>query len=131
MAHNPFHTEALEVDGTKEGQTLIVRDPNSKTPILYQWSMAARKWEKVGEVMGGKDDGGSGATLGSRMFEGKEYDYLFDIDINGKYVKLPFNRGDDPWMTAQQWIWKNDIDQACKPPRHASSSATQSCSAMQ
>jgi hypothetical protein len=65
----------------------------------------------VGEVVGGKDDGGSGATLGKRMFEGKEYDYLFDIDINGMPLKLPFNSGDDPWMTAQQWIWKNDIDQ--------------------
>lgn len=103
--------DALNTPGTREGQTLIVRDPASKTPMLYQWSMASATWEKVGEVVGGKDDGGSGATLGKRMFEGKEYDYLFDIDINGMPLKLPFNSGDDPWMTAQQWIWKNDIDQ--------------------
>ena len=103
--------EALETDGTREGQTLIVRDPTSKTPILYQWSMSGSKWEKVGEVVGGKDDSSSGATLGKRMYDGKEYDYLFDIDINGAPLQLPFNRGDDPWMTAQQWIWKNDIDQ--------------------
>ena len=46
------------------------------------------------------------------QFDGKEWDYLFDIDINGEFVKLPFNRGDDPWMAAQQWIWKNGLDQA-------------------
>ena len=145
--------EALNVDGTKEGENLIVsnededdshashpsphphaslhllftfsspplrllftlssqvRDKDSKTAMLYQWSMGSRKWEKVGEVMGGKDTEGSGTTLGKRMYEGKEYDYLFDIDINGSNVKLPFNSGDDPWMTAQQWLWKNDIDQ--------------------
>ena len=50
--------------------------------------------QQVGEVMGGKDDGGSGATLGKRMHtDGKEYDYLFDIDMNGAPMKLPFNRG--------------------------------------
>jgi len=43
--------------------------------------------------------GSAGAsTLGKRSFVGKEYDYLFDIDINGAMLKLPFNRGDDPWM---------------------------------
>jgi phospholipase A-2-activating protein len=120
--------------------------------------MASRKWEKVGEIVGGKDEGASGATLGKRLWEGKEYDYLFDIEINGAPLKLPFNRGDvraqmvarprstrptpgssqahalpapprltspsvcsihggcvrsqDPWMAAQQWIWKHDLDQS-------------------
>ena len=41
----------------------------------------------------------------------QEWDYLFDIDINGAMLRLPFNRGDDPYMAAQQWMWKNDIDQ--------------------
>ena len=25
-------------------------------------------------------------------------------------TKLPFNRGDDPWMTAHLWLGKNDLD---------------------
>lgn len=37
--------------------------------------------------------------------------FLFDIDINGSMLKLPFNLGDDPYMAAQQWLWKNDVDQ--------------------
>ena len=59
--------------------------------------------QQVGEVMGGKDDGGSGATLGKRMHtDGKEYDYLFDIDMNGAPMKIPFNRGTRVQYTCMQ-----------------------------
>merc|ERR1719502_2427285 len=98
---------ALAEPGVKEGQQKFVRDENG-VKWLYQWSGATQTWEKIGEITGTDN---SGANLGKRMFEGKEWDYLFDIDINGKMVRLPFNRGDDPWMAAQQWMWKNDIDQ--------------------
>ena len=101
--------EALNTPGTREGQTKIVKDSSTGTPFLYQWSVASTSWEKVGEVTNAKED--AGATLGKRLFEGKEYDYLFDIDLNGAMLKLPFNRGEDPYMAAQQWMWKNDIDQ--------------------
>ena len=106
--------DALLTPGTKEGEHLIVKAGEAATPILYQWSTATAAWEKVGEVTGsagGGGDGGGAATLGKRLYEGKEYDYLFDIDINGAPLKLPFNRGDDPWMAAQQWMWKHGIDQ--------------------
>lgn len=99
--------EALKVPGRKEGETLIVKE--SGKMMLYQWSMASASWEKVGEVTGSA--GEAPATLGKRLYQGKEYDYLFDIDINGAPLQLPFNRGDDPWMTAQKWIWDNQIDQ--------------------
>ena len=99
--------EALKVPGRKEGETLIVKE--SGKMMLYQWSMASASWEKVGEVTGSA--GEAPATLGKRLYQGKEYDYLFDIDITGAPLQLPFNRGDDPWMTAQKWIWDNQIDQ--------------------
>merc|ERR1719502_2202976 len=98
---------ALAEPGVKEGQQKFVKD-ESGVKWLYQWSGATQTWEKIGEITGTDN---SGASLGKRMYEGKEWDYLFDIDINGKMVRLPFNRGDDPWMAAQQWMWKNDIDQ--------------------
>jgi phospholipase A-2-activating protein len=102
--------EALKQPGRKEGENLIVKE-GGKT-MLYQWSMASASWEKVGEVTGSAGgDGSEGATLGKRWYQGKEYDYLFDIDINNKPLQLPFNRGDDPWMTAQRWMWDNEIDQ--------------------
>ena len=56
--------------------------------------------------------GDSSSTMfGKKVFEGKEYDYVFDIDLNGAALQLPFNRGDDPWMAAQQWIWKHGFEQ--------------------
>jgi len=129
--------EALAQPGEREGQHKIVKDEGG-TPMLYTWSMAKGTWEKIGEVTGSS----GGTSLGKRMHGGKEYDYLFDIDINGvplpdhdtsttrpplrrlasatrprrvplgSMLKLPFNRGDDPWWAAQQFLWNNDIDQA-------------------
>jgi phospholipase A-2-activating protein len=101
--------EALATPGTREGQHKIVKDSASGNPMLYQWSSISSTWEKIGEVVNAKGD--SGATIGKRTYRGKEYDYLFDIDMNGAPMQIPFNRGDDPWMAAQKWIWENGIDQ--------------------
>ena len=94
---------ALETPGQKEGQQLIVKDEGGKI-WLYSWSMVSASWQKVGEVTGSAGDAGGGATMGKHWYEGQKYDYLFDLDINGIKMKLPFNRGDDPWMAAQKWI---------------------------
>jgi hypothetical protein len=59
----------------------------------------------VGEVTNAKGDSSS-TMFGKEVFEGKEYDYVFDINVNGSALQLPFNCGDDPWMAAQQWIRK-------------------------
>lgn len=39
---------------------------------------------------------------------------LFSVDISDGVppLKLPYNRGDDPWMTAQKFIHKNELPQA-------------------
>jgi hypothetical protein len=48
------------------------------------------------------------ATSGKKLYQGKEYDYVFDIEIDEPRctLKLPFNIADDPYMTAQQFIHK-------------------------
>ena len=44
------------------------------------------------------------------MFEGKEYNYVFDIDAdNGLILKLPYNLNDNPWQAAQDFIHKNEL----------------------
>lgn len=58
------------------------------TVEAHQWSAASQSWQKIGDVVGGV---GSGSKT---LFEGKEYDYVFDIDIGngpGGMLKLPFN----------------------------------------
>ena len=43
----------------------------------------------------------------------KEYDYVFSIDVeDGKPpLKLPYNRNQDPWVVAQEFLNKYDLPQ--------------------
>lgn len=46
------------------------------------------------------------------LFRLKEYDYVFTIDVNenGPSYKLPYNIIDDPWLTAYNFLQKNDLN---------------------
>jgi PFU (PLAA family ubiquitin binding) len=52
-----------------------------------QWDSLGSKWQKIGEVV---DAVGSGRK---QLFDGKEYDYVFDVDIQDGVppLKLPYN----------------------------------------
>lgn len=47
------------------------------------------------------------------VFSGREYDFVFDVDIQEGSVplKLPYNLSDDPWFAAQKFIDDNDLSQ--------------------
>jgi phospholipase A-2-activating protein len=94
--------ESLLTEGT-EGQTRLVRQPNGKI-LCYQWTKGA--WECVGDVMGGADSNKS-------LHEGKEYDFVFNVDIEdgAPPLKLPFNKTEDPYMAAQKFIHSNELPQ--------------------
>ncbi|CRL05013.1 CLUMA_CG018161, isoform A [Clunio marinus] len=100
--------ESLLQEGT-EGQTRLVRQPNGKI-LCYQWTKG--NWECVGDVMGAT--GGTKETSGKSLHEGKEYDFVFNVDIEDGVppLKLPFNRTEDPWFAAQKFIHANDLPQA-------------------
>ncbi|PWN50917.1 PFU-domain-containing protein [Violaceomyces palustris] len=95
--------EALSQPGSKEGQTKMVK--NGDIVEAYQWSAASGKWEKIGEVVGGV---GSGQK---KLHEGKEYDYVFDVDIADGVppLKLPYNLSENPFVAAQRFLEKNDL----------------------
>ncbi|CAO1638039.1 unnamed protein product [Parajaminaea phylloscopi] len=95
--------EALAQPGTKEGQTKMVN--NGSVIEAYQWSMASGQWEKVGEVVGGV---GSGQK---KLFEGKEYDYVFDVDIadDAPPLKLPYNLSENAYAAAQRFLERNEL----------------------
>ena len=61
--------------------------------------------------MTGHDDA-QGASLGKRSYGGEEWDYLLDVEVDSTKLKLPLNRGDDPWMAAQKFIWEHNLDQS-------------------
>lgn len=101
--------EALHQPGKREGATKLIREGDNI--CAYQWSNIKMEWTKVGDVVGeaNSDKDPSAKT----EFEGKEYDFVFNIDIKDDEpaLKLPFNLGDDAWMTAQQFIWKHNLSQ--------------------
>lgn len=101
--------ESLTEPGTKDGQTRLVREDNEI--ICYSWSVADKKWNKMGNVVGGS--GGSTETSGKVLYEGKEYDYVFNVDIEDDKgpLKLPYNKSEDPWFAAQAFIHKHNLPQ--------------------
>jgi phospholipase A-2-activating protein len=97
--------EALSVPGMKEGEVKMVK--NSGMVEAYQWSHAQHQWVKIGEVV---DAVGNSRK---QVFGGQEYDYVFDVDIQegAPPLKLPYNKGDNPYQAAQDFIHANEIPQ--------------------
>ncbi|KAN0065121.1 hypothetical protein ACQY0O_001618 [Thecaphora frezii] len=95
--------EALAQPGSKEGQTKMVR--NGDIVEAHQWSASSASWVKIGEVVGGV---GSGQK---KLHEGKEYDYVFDVDIADGVppLKLPYNLSENPYAAAQRFLEANDL----------------------
>ena len=61
-------------------------------------------WDKIGAVVGGPGDEDSTMAVGSKMHQGQQYDFVFDVDIEdgAPPKKLPYNRGDNPYDAADR-----------------------------
>merc|ERR1719376_25080 len=48
------------------------------------------------------------------MYEGREYDFVFSVEIDdeGRSLKLPYNRNEDPWQAAQNFVTKHALPQS-------------------
>lgn len=97
--------EALYEPGKRAGQMKMIREGGKV--VAYTWVSEgdSSHWDKVGDVMGGTDKDASGKTV----FEGKPYDFVFNVDVeDGKPpLKLPYNRGDDVYQAAHAFLVKN------------------------
>ncbi|KAF1994642.1 polyubiquitin binding protein-like protein [Amniculicola lignicola CBS 123094] len=91
--------------GTKEGQVQMILEANGNI-AAYQWSTAGNAWVNVGTVV---DQAGSSGRKISH--NGKEYDYVFDVDIeDGKPpLKLPYNASQNPYEVAQKFCADNKL----------------------
>ncbi|VDP81462.1 unnamed protein product, partial [Echinostoma caproni] len=94
--------EALLCPGKREGQVIMIKQDNRI--LCYQWSMAESRWMEIGDVVGAQ-------SPNAAMFEGKEYDFVFTVDIADHLppLKLPYNRSQDPWFAAQEFLQRNDL----------------------
>jgi phospholipase A-2-activating protein len=91
--------------GTKEGQVQMILETNGNVSA-YQWSVAGNEWVNVGTVV--DQAGSSGRKI---SYNGKEYDYVFDVDIeDGKPpLKLPYNLSQNPYEVAQKFCANNKL----------------------
>lgn len=96
--------EALQIPGTSDGQTKVIREGDNG--VAYSWNLREQKWDKIGEVVDGPEDG-----MKRPVLNGTEYDHVFDVDIgDGEPIrKLPYNRSDNPYDTADKWLLKENL----------------------
>ncbi|KAF7904436.1 hypothetical protein EAF00_001770 [Botryotinia globosa] len=91
--------------GTKEGQVQMIRELNGAV-TAHTWSSAQGQWINVGTVVDAV--GSSGKKV---EYLGKEYDFVFDVDIeDGKPpLKLPYNLSQNPYEAATKFIANNEL----------------------
>ncbi|GKD53198.1 phospholipase A2-activating protein [Tanacetum coccineum] len=81
--------------------------PNSLLPPFESQTLAATTaTTEIGEVIDGPDDG-----VKRPVHDGVQYDYVFDVDIgDGEPIrKLPYNRSDNVYDTADKWLLKENL----------------------
>jgi phospholipase A-2-activating protein len=91
--------------GTKEGQVQMINESNGNVSA-YQWSTGSNQWINVGTVV--DNVGSSGRKI---SYNGKEYDYVFDVDIEeGKPpLKLPYNLSQNSFEVARKFCEDNKL----------------------
>ncbi|WYZ45700.1 hypothetical protein EsH8_VIII_001016 [Colletotrichum jinshuiense] len=91
--------------GSKEGQVQMINEGNG-TITAHQWSMSQQQWINIGTVV---DSAGSSGR--KTEYNGKSYDYVFDVDIeDGKPpLKLPYNLSQNPYDAATKFLGDNEL----------------------
>ncbi|KAG1727924.1 WD40-repeat-containing domain protein [Suillus paluster] len=95
--------DALLNPGKKTGEVKMIK--NGDIVEAHQWDSATSSWQKIGDVV---DAVGSGRK---QLFNGREYDYVFDVDVHegAPPLKLPFNVSENPYAAAQRFLEQNDL----------------------
>lgn len=91
--------------GTKDGQVQMIKEDNGNV-TAHTWSTSQQQWINVGTVV---DAAGSSGR--KTEYNGKSYDYVFDVDIeDGKPpLKLPYNLSENPYERATQFLNDNEL----------------------
>ncbi|KAF7325398.1 Phospholipase A-2-activating protein [Mycena venus] len=95
--------DALSRPGKKVGQTMLVL--NGDVTEVHHWDGSV--WEKIGERV----EASSGAEKTKTFFEGKEYDYVWNVAIEDgePALKLPYNVSENPAAAAQRFLERNNL----------------------
>ncbi|EKM82501.1 hypothetical protein AGABI1DRAFT_34287 [Agaricus bisporus var. burnettii JB137-S8] len=95
--------EALSNPGKKPGEVKMIK--RGDVVEAHQWDSTSYQWQKIGDVV---DAVGSGRK---QIYQGKEYDYVFDVDIQEGVppLKLPYNVTENPYSAAQRFLQANEL----------------------
>ena len=79
------------------------RDVLHVNRFLVSWNRGV--WDKIGGVVGGPGEDDSTMAVGSRVYQGQQYDFVFDVDVEdgAPPKKLPYNRGGNPYDAADRY----------------------------
>lgn len=71
-----------------------------------QWSSSSKSWINIGQVVE------SEGTNQKKTYQGKEYDYVFTVDIKegAPPLSLPYNLTENPYTAAETFLQKNKLD---------------------
>lgn len=96
----------LNEPGRKDGDTVIVKENNRVK--AYRWSARDFQWKLVGDVVESKAENPSDKTT----LNGVKYDYVFSVDVEqgAPLLKLPYNKGQDPYVAAMQFLIDNNLE---------------------
>ena len=101
----PSITEMASMKNIKEGEIRLFNNFGKGEAYCYKEG----KWQLLGEVMGQKSTPTKKYYPGDSVFKAGEYDYIFDVELEGGMTKLPFNEGDNILMTAEKFVGREKL----------------------
>ncbi|MES1902896.1 MAG: WD repeat protein Lub1 [Paramarteilia canceri] len=94
--------------GQKDQEVQIAKSDNNEL-LVFKWSSELKTWVQQGKVSNKSLDG---LQFGKKNLNGTMYDYVFDVDLEGKKIlKLGYNAGQNVYEAAQDFIDTNLLSQ--------------------
>jgi phospholipase A-2-activating protein len=78
---------------------------NGEAVEAHMWSASTGSWNNVGQVVDAV------GPSNRRLHDGKEYDFVFDVDIQegAPPLKLPYNVSENPFEAARRFLENNEL----------------------
>lgn len=83
--------------GAYDGETRPFREGADVS--IFRWDSRSFGWTRTWKV-----------NFGRQAYQGKEYDVVFDVELDGRYFKLPFNVGENEYIVADKFLDVNGLD---------------------
>ena len=106
----PSITEMASMKNVKDGEIRLFN--NFGKGEAYCYKASEKQWQLLGEVMGQKNAPQKKYYPGDGVFKAGEYDYVFDVELEGGITQLPFNEGDNILMAAEKFVGREKLHKA-------------------